>query len=407
MNILVYDNNIGFCFALKFILEQNKVYYFIDKWDPFPELADWSVGQGINNLIKIYDLYEGLNKADLIFFTDIGKGKTIDYLKKKGYLVFGAPKAAEELEFKKAKFYTFLKANNLPVVETFFIKGIDNAISFFKKYKGRWYLKIDMPFRGSLSTTLINDFDEAEVILNTIKSKIIPLGDQIQFVIQRKIDGYYIGFDSFVFHGNFYPEILFGFEIDHNTVSKWCLYQDTIFFKPISIFSKFFQEIDYSGLFSLEGIFDGSKLYLVDPACRPAYPTPAPMICQNVMNFTEFIFNNLTNKKMKLEYKSEYVSGFEVRSTFSDFLLNVVIKKSAKFWPRRLFIKDNSLYIAPTAEKNKLIGVLVGEGKNYEETFSDVEKQSDYISCYGIEFIFNFDDFRTHIKSLKNLGILF
>ena len=267
MKILVIDSGIGTCYPIRFFLDGHKVYFYREWWHPFPVFSQQIVGEGITGKkIKDYALY--LDKVDFIFFTDCGHGHLVDYLKKNKYKVIGASALAEQIELNKYKFHQLCKELGLARPKTFFLKGIPEVLKFFKDKEGeKYYIKLGYYARGDLETHGVSSYAEAETILESLRAKILPFSSTFPFIIEEEVKGVEIGVDTFVAHGKVLSPIFFTFERYDNTLAKLEDLEKSVWNKVLKKFEKFLTYTDYTGFFSLEGIYNGEDIFLLDPTC--------------------------------------------------------------------------------------------------------------------------------------------
>lgn len=407
MKVLVIDSGIGLCHAYRFAKDGHEVYYWRNWWKPFPCFEDFVCGEGL--VTKVKDFWKYLDEVDLIMVVDSGLGYMVEYLRRNGYNVFGAG-MTDRLELDRRYFHEVLDQLGLKYPPSWNVDGIGGVLDFFKNEaeKGKeYFVKVSL-FRGNVETFSARSFEEAEAILLPLEAVLGPFGNKFQFVIEEAVEGVEVGFDALFNSRDFLLPILFTFEAMDNTLGKWEF--ESIWTPVLEKFRSFLAEEDYRGFFSLEAIFDGSDLWLLDPTPRPAYPGSSAIFCQNLNNYCEVINAVALGEDIDFDINSKYVVALNVYTEHNvGRWLVINIDEDTKFWIRRGVMVNGKLYLTAGKEGETLAGVVIGEGDTYEETFEDASEQLSKISLYGMFFNWGvFDSFvNEYIKPLKEYGIEF
>jgi hypothetical protein len=147
MKILVYDYGLCTEHAIRLARDGHMVFYYVPWQDAFPQSTKALIGEGLEGLHRIKDFWDYIDKVDIIVFFDNYCGDLVDYLRKKGYKVFGAG-SAEKLELDRIKQKEILKTVGLPVGEYEVIHGLSALREYLKENEDK-YVKINA-FRGDV-----------------------------------------------------------------------------------------------------------------------------------------------------------------------------------------------------------------------------------------------------------------
>jgi len=210
MKILVYDYGLCTSHAQKLAEQGHMVFYYVPWQDTFPQSTKALIGEGLEGLHRITDFWDYVDKVDIIVFFDNCCGDLVDYLRKKGYKVFGAGKA-EQLELNRIKQKEILKTVGLPVGEYEVIHGLSALREYLKENKDK-YVKINA-FRGDVETFHHKDYKSSLPLLDHIAYKLGAKQEELDFIVEDTIPGVEPGYDGFVVDGK-YPEItMYGYEL--------------------------------------------------------------------------------------------------------------------------------------------------------------------------------------------------
>ena len=128
---LVMDFGLFTELAVALLRTFGKVYYFVPWQDDFPSSKKQKIGMDFDGLTRIQDFWDYMDKVDLIVSFDTYNGDLCDYLRKKGYRVFGAGKA-ESMELERWNMRRMQYDAGLPTQATLKIKSLDDLVTYFR-----------------------------------------------------------------------------------------------------------------------------------------------------------------------------------------------------------------------------------------------------------------------------------
>jgi len=270
---LVVDTNLGLEYARRFGVDGYTTYYSVVHASPYPRLADEICGYGFNEIIKIYDWGEGLDAgAGTVVFIDSGFGAIADYLRSKGYYVFGSDSTTELLELDRIYVRNVLKKLGINVPPADIIKGVDKVIEYMDILREKRFIKISK-FRGDFETMGTDNAKDLEVRLRKGGYQII--GKDVWFVLEKPMNegAVEVGVDAF-FNGSEFMDIVFEtIEVSGaGNLTKAQEYTESIWYEVLEKISPFLAKHGYHGLFCMEGFFDGNTIYVTDVTPRHPFP---------------------------------------------------------------------------------------------------------------------------------------
>jgi phosphoribosylamine-glycine ligase len=407
MKFLVIDSGIGLCHAIRLGKEGHKVYYTNTWWKPFPSFKEVILGTGFEGVEKILSIGDVIDEVDIIIFTDCGYGRLVSWLKNKGYKVIGAPFECERLELERDYMNKICDELEIKRPPSQIIQGIDNLLDFLKKAKKSYFVKLNT-VRGDAETFKATSYETAEMILKNMADKIAPFTDEFTFIVEEEVEGVEIGVDTFRSSMGFLCPYFFTFEKLDNTLAR--VMESSIWDDVLNKLEDYFKKYDYCGAFSLEAIYDGKDVYVIDFTTRFAYPSSSAIECSVIEDYGDLFLNCIKARKKEFKVKSEFAIGVNVYTEEGiGRWLAIDLEKDIDFWVRRgVKIKDK-IYLTPGEEGQTLAGVVVGKGDTLEEAFDDASRQLEEIHIYGMTINWGiFDVFvKDYIVPLREYGIDF
>jgi len=401
-SVLVIDTNLGLEHALGIARTSNnkyKVYYAIDNHEPYPRAENEISGLGFNEITKIQDFGQVLDKVKYIIFTDSGYGYLAKWLRDNGYYVFGADPKSERLELDRVYVRKILTNLGIDIPPGFVVKGIDgviNAIKQAKKEGKKVFIKISK-YRGSVETFGTDDPEEAEFLLSQGGFKIY--GDNVQFVVEYELNGIEIGIDTW-FNGNqFIPIVADTIEMKGTgNATKFNKIENSIWYPVLKKLEPFLAKNGYYGMFCMEGFYDGNKLYVTDITprfpyiCSYAYP-------KVINNYADFILGVSRGDLIIPDIKNKYSVQIGVYTDSDDKWKKIDF--DMKYYPNKIAFrrvikkKDNQFWFVPG---DPVVAVGIGYSNNLNDAIQqsiDVTKSVSAPEIYSSGY-----DFYAYLKEL-------
>lgn len=411
MKVLLIDTGGMHASTAKALADQgNEVFYYIPYFSPYARFKDFASGLGLPGVTKVLDFGNYLDEVDLILFPDVGMGDFAQYLRDKGYPVFGAGKA-EEMEQDRGLSSQMMDQFGIAHPEMTVVKGIDEALQFlFKKQEtnqladGNYFVKFNV-FRGSIDSFPADTLEQTEEMFAKVRSEFGPYANEIPIIINKKSEGTETGADLFFNGTDFIKPVLWGFESSSNYVG----YVDS----DIPDFQKdyleksaeYLRSVNYRGAFSTEVIYNGQECSFIDWTCR--FPMPLGLMYSHfIPNFAEFLLaiaQGETPKTGLPEGKYIGIASFSSENAIEDWLP----VKGNEFSQFLRFIQVNGHdFIVPGVST---LGCVVGTGDSFDSFNKDLIK-----NCEGVEAFFGSldPDFLREVTDkyldpLKKYGIQF
>jgi phosphoribosylamine-glycine ligase len=402
MKIFIIDSGIYLAHALKLAKEGHEVHLYSPWYEPYPSFSKYAVGMGFENIIK-EDHEDPEGDEDLILFPDNANKDLVKCLREQGLPVFGAG-VVEDIELNRIKGKEVMKELGIKYPSTTLITGTENLISKLKPLKSPKYVKLNT-FRGDQETTQTSNDDELQFVANNINIKFGPFAKELDFIVEDPIDGTEIGCDTFFNKKKFIKPYFFTFECKGNTIGKWM--NKSVWDSVLDKFIPYLIEQKFTGAFSLEAMYDGKDLYVLDITAR--FPSPGGTIySQFVKGYGEVLKGVVEGEDVKIEYGRPYQSCIRLLSSDARgkwVILNY--SKDVQIQLRRVCKQDDKIYNIPLDEE--LVCTVHGQGDTIEEMVKETNENNEKVEFAGKEFdsgiFFKVKDL--YVKPLKELGIDF
>jgi len=408
--ILFIDTNLGLEFARRTAKDGYKTYFAVVNAEPYPHLENTITGYGFEDegVIKIDDYGDALEEVDTIVFTDVGFGGLADYLRTKGYYVFGADEISENLELDRVYAKRTLEKYGIPQANYKIVKGVEGvlkAIEEITKKGKKAYVKINK-VRGSIETFGTYDPHEAKVLLDQAGFSVIS--DVVEFVVEEQLEGVEVGIDTFFNGKDFQPIVFETIELKGaGNITKAVRYEDSIWYENLEKLKPYFQRNGYRGMICFEGFYDGSKVYIIDPTMR------FPYICgyaypKWLTNFSEVLIGTAKGELVEPKPRTKYSTQIGVYTDNPDIWREIHIKDEIKDKVafRRVIKKGGKFWFVPG---DYVVAVGIGEGNTWEASIDDASKVVNGISAFNTYEQSGVlrEYFKSAIEKLKELGYEF
>ena len=376
--VLVVDTNLGLEHALGIARDGYEVYYAVVHGQPYPRMQDEYCGYGFSEINKIWDWGEGLEKgAKVVIFTDSGFGHLADWLREKGFYVFGSDAITEKLELDRVFVRNVFKELGISVPKGRVIKGVKNVIQYIKEHKKKVYVKINR-VRGDVETFGTDDYVEADIILSRGAFRI--LGENAVFVVEDELKGVEIGIDTWFNGKNFIPIVAETIEISGTgNATSFKHINESIWRDILEKLEPWLRYNGYVGMFCLEGFFDGNDIYVTDVTprfpyiCSYAYP-------KVIVNYGDFIIDVAKGKTPIPRVLNKYSVQIGVYTDDKETWRLIEYKGNDKDWIayRRVIKKGNKLWFVPG---DCVVAVAISSSDDLYEACLAAAERADNVSC--------------------------
>ena len=401
--VLFIDTNIGLDHALGLVKSGYDVYFAVVHGSAFPTLESEITGYGYREIKKVWDWGEGLEKgAKVVVFADSGFGYLADWLRDRGYYVFGSDAKTERIELDRVYFKKVMEKLDIKTPSYSVVRGINSVIEEIRR-KGKLYVKISR-FRGDVETFATDDPEEAEMILR--RSNLGMFDDEIFFVLEEPMEGEFveIGVDAF-FNGEKFLDIVF------DTVElKWTgnftvvnEIEDSPWYRVLRKFEPWLRKNGYRGMFALEGFWNGKDIYVTDPTprwpyvCSYAYP-------RIIKNYGEVVIGVAKGMDVKVEINAKYSVQIPLY-TDEPSKWKEIKSKNWEMTAMRHSVKVNGRVVWVPIEDN-VVATAIGLGNDIDgsitkaiEVAEGIEAQGTYHRAYEFKQYLN-----DRLEKLKELG---
>jgi hypothetical protein len=407
---LVYDRGLYVFAAQRLGQAFKKVYYYMPDAATYPTSDKDDIGTGLPEIERIYNFWQYLDKADLIFFPDCYDWEFQEYLRSKGYRVFGAGRS-EELEMNKAKFYKLLKKLSMPVSPYTIITGVDNAIKYLEDKTNKWLKPAVSYYRGDFETTHYANKYQSESWFLDLKTRLGKRCDKLEIIIQDPIDAVCeVGYDGFCVDGNYPKNCMCGYEVkDKGYIGKIFAETPKIVKEVNFKMSPVFKKLGYRGNYSTElRITKDGKAFFTDPTCRLPSP-PSELMLKMYTNYPEAVFRIAEGKDPQLQFADTYGAAIMLMSDWNEkheLCVEFPQPLSDYIALKNQFKVGDRYYIVPN-NNSGFFGAVVATGKSIKEATNKCVTVIKEIKAQGLEIDSSiFDECQKQIDSGKQFGVM-
>lgn len=400
--------------------EGHEVYYYCPWHSAYPEFQNYAPGVGLSKINKVLDYSPYIDKVDCIVFPDVGMGQTCDWLRNKGYNVFGAG-LGEKLELDRKYSCEQMEKYGIKYPKSHFVKGIGECLKKLKEIgvpeseskknetnqltTGKAFVKFDI-WRGNLETFPASSVTEANRMFDKMKVKLGPYSDIIPITIQEKVEGVESGMDMWFNGKEFIPPYMWGFESGGDYIGLTTSNIKKQYENEIDKWASLLKAHDYRGAISNEWIYDGKNFHWLD--WTPRFPMPLGMLYTVYSDSLGDLFYNIAKKQYTTTGlpNNEYLGCSMLTSEEGrDNYVKVTGNKTTRFM-RTIGTEGGEKYSVPGTS---LIGIIPGRGKTIEELQKDLDKNAEDVSVYFGAFNTKFIDgaIEKYVNPLKEMGIEF
>lgn len=406
---LIIDNGLFIEIAKTLSSSFKKVYYACSWKSAFPKSNQYIIGEGIEGVTRIHDVFDYIDEADIIIFPDIYDGDLQLYLEAKGKLVFGARKG-EEMELYREVMKEHMKKVGLYVTNYEVVKGIGALREYLKEHEDVW-IKQNIT-RGDFETMHSKNYDLIEPVIDELEHSLGAVKHIKEFIVEDAYDGVETGMDCYCIDGKYPTETLCGIEIkDCGYTGKFVEYDKL----PECItdyndkMSETMKDFGYRGFFSTEiRVSKDKPPYMVDKCARAGSP-PSELYQLMYTNLAEIIWYGA--KGILIDPIVEHKFGVEalIHSAWADLNWQAITfpkKYRENIKLRNACVIDGKYYCAPQKSGLVEIGAVVAVGDTLGEAIEMAKKIADTVEGHYIEIkTDSFDRAQEEFDKLSEMGI--
>mgnify|MGYP000896122339 CR=1 FL=1 len=394
--------------AIRLSKDFGTVYYCTNWQHSFPKYNSYCSGMNVPEIKRVDSPFSVLDAVDLIVFPDLFFGEFQDWLRKKGYIVFGSG-SGENIEIKRDEFFELQEEVGLPVSGYKKIRGITKLRKHLKYEENKW-IKTNY-IRGNGETFNYINERLSESRLNEMQNTLGAFGEEAVFLVCDPIDNAIeIGHDTFVIDGKYPKDVMYGLELkDAAYITKVVKYD----FMPSVLsnidrkMSSFFKDNTYRGFFSSEVRWTGKKGYWGDATTRAGQP-PSDLQQLLLDNFSEIIWNVAHGEVPEIKASKKYGCQLIIKSSLG--------YSQAVYFPEKykdnikiknMMYKDGVPYhVVLDGIEMEEIGSVVATGNTLKEAIEEAKKIAATVEGDCIKVNSDaLDEATMEILKFKNFGL--
>lgn len=272
----VVDNRWFLQLALKLPESGARVLYYSPYEEDLPHIDLGVVGDGYENVERCNDYWKVKNEVDCFVFPDLFHSGAQLELESQGYPVWGS-RNGEAYELSREKFLGALKELGLPIAPHERVVGLTALKQALLERDAPCWVKISK-WRGTLETTRVNSFEQAQPLFALIETRFGPLAELVPFFVFEPIESIVeLGGDFYCVDGRVPAHPLHGIEKKgRGYIGTFQDYHELP--EPVqetmNAFLPLLAKERYRNFLSMEILqTEEGKWFPIDPCCRA--PNPA------------------------------------------------------------------------------------------------------------------------------------
>lgn len=391
-SVLVIDGGIFIEFAIRLARDFGKVYYFSFWKTEYPLSKDDMIGVGVPGIERVSEVYDYIDKVDMIAFPSIYNGDWQRWLVKKGYRVYGSMRG-DEMERDRVEAIEHFKSLGLPQPKYKEVTGIDNLIKYLADKEDKW-IKVS-EFRGQNETWHFLSIDLSMRRLAEIKHRLGDEGKVFKFLVFDPINGDNIvecGIDLPITVDGEYPKkVFYGYE------KKDCAFLGKVekYSNLAPVLTEFTDKIaptlkkyGYRNAMSTEVRADSDTHgYMIDLSTRQPSP-PGEIYHELITNFSQMVWDASGGKLTEPDYAAKFGIEVMVNSEAAEVgWVTIDFPKSIRKWIkfRNLAVIDGKYTVIPRYKDFANVACIVAIGDTIDEVVAMAKERCAMISGEGID----------------------
>ena len=380
-----------------------------------------TICQGLENVIVDINWYNYLDSCRYIIVCDNEHGGGIvDYLKNKGYKVYGTGSKEAELELNRHKGQLVASRYGLDIPDTKEFDNYDKVLKFLESNEGEYVIKFDK-FRRFAETYVSKDTYGRDIqeLLENLKYNIrgvIP-----NMYLQNKVSGIEFCIGGYFNGHRFVEPLLVNFDGDNGFVILYN-FKNKKLEAILKVFEPYFEKTGYIGYVDINLMLTENKLYFLEWTIRFGGGV-SEILFQSVEDLGEFFMNLIDGEDKPINLIPEITDdkqfnlGIAVRvgkdnsNTMKEIITPEVgklpIYRNCSLWISYPYMdEEGRLYVLPNqADKDKTIGFITSLGDDLDSAIETADSLYGSMTILGSDFnIGSFEDeMNDRIKSIVNL----
>lgn len=408
--VMVVDNGL-FVEIAKTLSKSFKQVLYYCRWEgAFPKSNQYVIGQGIEGVKRVYNIFEYFDEVDCFVFPDIYDGQLQLHLESLGKLVFGG-RMGEEMELFRHAMKEHMKKIGLYVTPYEIVTGVDDLIEYLKEHPNV-YVKQNVT-RGDFETFYSKNYLLIEPVIEQLSHSLGAIRHTKEFIVEDAYDdAVETGMDCYCINGQYPSNTLAGVEVkDAGYVG--CMMDYDKLPECITDFNykmaDTMKDFGYKGFFSTE-IRVSEKLppYMVDMCSRAGSP-PNELYQLLYLNLAEIIWYGA--KGIMIDPITEHKYGVEalIHSSWSDHNWQAITfpkKYRDNIKLRNACVVNGRYYCAPQSSGLVEMGAIVATGDTLKEAIEKAKEIAETIEGHYIEIkLDSFDKAQEEFDKLSDMGI--
>lgn len=401
MTVCVVDNRWFLQLALKLSESFGRVLYYSPYEEDLPHIDMGVVGDGYERLERCNDYWKVKDEVDLFVFPDLFHSGAQLELESQGFPVWGS-RNGEEYELLRGKWLKTLAELGLPVPPHERVEGITALKQLIYDTKEPLWVKISK-WRGTMETTKVNSWEQAQPFLNKITADFGPLGERVIFYVFKDVESIVeLGGDFYCIDGQIPKRPLHGIEKKGSAyMAAFQQWED--FPEPVSATMDAFLPLlgkeRYRNFFSIEILqTKEGEWYPIDPCCRCPNPALSSQL-ELYGNLPEIVAAGAHGVFVEPQPLHEFSVECALTVRTGDQWNIFDIPEEARQWCKIPKSCEVDGMICATPRPYDSVGMLVGVGNTAQAAISHAQKTADLIK--NTPLCVNVDDLMHVLQAIE------
>jgi hypothetical protein len=384
-SLLIKDYGLFVCLAEYLAEFFGEVKYYVPWKSAYPGSNLALIGHGCKNVIRVRDFYDHVERADLIYYPDLGDGDEQEYLRSKGKRVWGTGKA-ENFENFRWQAKKIIREHGLPAGESERIIGVDNLRKRLENETAVLWVKMST-FREDWETKKFKgDYRLFKSTIDDFEHRRGAASEFAEWVIEQDIpDAVEAGYDGWCVDGQFPPHAMLGFEIKGSgLIGKVMPYKE---FPEVVVtindkLAPYYKKMGCRGNISTE-IRDG---ILIDPCMRSPSP-PIEMYPDMYSKYALAVWHGAGGEIIDPEPIWEYGCEIVLESSWAEKNWTPIYypPEIAPFVKLRNYAYFHDLPNVLPMQQGPRVGAVIGLGHTLTEAVEKALKHAGMVEGHQIE----------------------
>jgi hypothetical protein len=389
--------------------------YYAPWKSAFPRMRDAAVGEGLSGVERVYDLFDVLDRVDLIVFPDVGWADLQQFLRLRGHRVWGAG-AAEWLELDRPACRELQRQIGVGAPDSETVRGLGALrarLAALPPGEDRW-VKISL-FRGETETFHHEKLFTSEPWLDDLAARLGPLAGRAEFLVESSVEGVEIAYDCFTVDGKFPPMALWGVEVKDagylGVVQPYDKLPEPVRSVNAAFAPTLAKDRCRSAVsFEMRVPEGGGAPAVIDPAIRCGSPCTEAWL-ELWENVGQIFWEGAAGKVVAPVPAAKYVAEVMVRSEWAlSHWTPLDIPPEVARWVKlkNKTVVDGKPYFVPLNQDMPQIGAVVGLGDTLEEAIAKANEVAEAIDGFQVDALTgSVDKALEAVGKLRALGIDF